>query len=98
MEVKFNNDDFYFYRSGVMILERLKNGISSPVRAFTHEPFNLSCSNLSMLLLVTKLRSSSIITILTLSFKSYGPCDIERCQDTNKCIRFDVPLTASCFK
>ena len=28
MEVKFNNDDFDFYRSGVMVLERLKNGFS----------------------------------------------------------------------
>ena len=25
MKVKFKNDDFDFYRSGVMVLERLKN-------------------------------------------------------------------------
>ena len=39
MEVKFNNDDFDFYGSGVLVLGRLKNGVSSPVRALTHEPF-----------------------------------------------------------
>ena len=42
MEVKFNNVDFDFYRSGVMVLERSKNGVSIHVVAFTHEPFNLS--------------------------------------------------------
>ena len=42
LEVKFNNDDFDFYRSGVMVLERLKNGVSSCVRAFSHESFNQS--------------------------------------------------------
>ena len=38
-EVKFNNYDFDFYGSGVMVLERLKNCITSHVVAFTHEPF-----------------------------------------------------------
>ena len=65
MEVKFKNDDFEFYRSGVMVLERLKNGVSSGVRAFTHELFNQSFSNFDMLLLMTKWRSSSIMSILT---------------------------------
>ena len=36
MKVKFKNDDFDFYRSGVMVLERLKNGVSSRVRAKIH--------------------------------------------------------------
>ena len=39
MKVKFNNGDFDFYRLGVMVLERLKNGVYSRVRAFTHELF-----------------------------------------------------------
>ena len=42
MEVKFNNVDFDFYRSGVMVLEKSKNGVSIHVVAFTHESFNLS--------------------------------------------------------
>ena len=65
MEVKFNNDDFDFYRSGVTVLERLKNYVSSPVRAFTHELFNQIFQNFNMLILMTKWRSSSIMTILT---------------------------------
>ena len=65
MKVKFKNDDFDFYRSGVMVIERLKNGISGRVRAFTHELFNQSFPNFNMLLLMTKWRSSSIMTILT---------------------------------
>ena len=65
MKVKFKNDDFDFYRSGVMVLERLKNGVSSRVRAFTHELFNQSFSNINMFLLMTKWMSSSIMSILT---------------------------------
>ena len=57
IEVKFNNDDFDFYRSGVMVLERLKKGVSCRVRAFTHELFFLSFPNFNMLLLMTKWRS-----------------------------------------
>ena len=57
MEVKFKNDDFDFYRSGVRVLESLKNGVSIHVVAFTHEPFNLSFSNFNMLILMTKWRS-----------------------------------------
>ena len=42
MEAKFNNDLFDFYRSGVMVVERLENYVSSCVRVFTHELFNQS--------------------------------------------------------
>ena len=48
-----------------MVLERLKRGVSSLVRAFTHEPFNQNFTNFKLLLLMTKWRSSSILTILT---------------------------------
>ena len=48
-----------------MVLERLKNGVSSHVSAFTHELFNQSFSNFNMLLLMTKWRSSLIMSILT---------------------------------
>ena len=65
MEVKFKNDDFDFYHSVVMVLERMKNGVSSLVRAFSHELFNQSFPNFNMLLLMTKWRSSSRMTILT---------------------------------
>ena len=65
MKVKFNNGDFDFHRSGVMVLERLKNGVSSRVRAFTHELFYIRFPNFNMLLLMTKWRSSSIMAILT---------------------------------
>ena len=65
MKVKIKDDDFDFYRSGVMVLERLKNGVSSRVRAFSHELFNQNFSNFNMLLLMTKWRSSSIMLILT---------------------------------
>ena len=67
MEVKFNNDDFDFYSSGVMVLERLKNGVSSGVHVFTHEPFNQSFSNLNILFLMTKLRSRWMMAIFTFS-------------------------------
>ena len=48
-----------------MVLERLKDGVSSRVRAVTHELFYLSLPNFNMLLLMTKWRSSSIMAILT---------------------------------
>ena len=49
---KWRSSEFDFYRSGVMVLERLKNGVSSRVRAFTHELFNKSFSNFNMLILM----------------------------------------------
>ena len=70
--VKFNNDDFDFYGSGVMFLERLKNGVSSRVDALIHEPFNQSFKNFNMLLLTTKQRSSSTMTILTFMVLELG--------------------------
>ena len=57
MEVNFNNDVFDFYRSGVMILERLKNGVSSCVRVFIHEPFNQSFENSNMLFTDDKIQA-----------------------------------------
>ena len=69
LEVKFNNGDFDFYHSGVMVLERLKNGVSSRVRAFTHKLFYQSFRNFNMLLLMTNWRSSSIMTIVTFTIQ-----------------------------
>lgn len=39
MEVMFDLENFHFHRSGVIVVERLKNGISNLVHAVTHEPF-----------------------------------------------------------
>ena len=54
MKVQFKTDDFDFYRSGVMVLERLKNGVSSRARAFTHELFNQSFPNFNKFLMMKK--------------------------------------------
>ena len=69
MKVKFKNDDFDFYFSGVMVFKRLKNGVSGRVCAFMHELSNQSFPNFNMLLLMKKWRSNLRMTILTFTIQ-----------------------------